>query len=87
MSSLWLGIVSPVNDPFQSTICLEPSRSVIGGAFRLFFDLSRWFCQDSCYKNWWLSIFIPVQQVRHNLHITEGPNTGGAANRAPIICH
>lgn len=75
ISSLWLDIITPPNAPFESTICIEPKRSVIGGAFRLFFDFGAY---DSCYCNWWASIFVPVQQVRHNLHITEtsSPNSG-----------
>ena len=82
ISSLWLGIAAPIATPFQSTICIEPKRSVIGGAFRLFFDLSGFFCDDSCYRNWWASIFVPVQQVRHNLHITE---TLAAGSGTPIV--
>ena len=75
ISSLWLGIIAPAATPFQSTICIEPKRSVIGGAFKLFFDFGAY---DSCYCNWWASIFVPVQQVRHDLNITEtiSPTSG-----------
>lgn len=75
ISSLWLNVFSSPNTPFQSTICIEPKRRVIGGAFRLFFDFGAY---NSCYCNWWASIFIPVQEVRHDLHIVEtrSPNSG-----------
>lgn len=76
ISSLWLGIASPLANQFQSSVCLRPTRTVIGGAIKLFFDLSAWIDNGSC-NNWWASIFIPIQQVRHNLHISETPNTGG----------
>ena len=79
ISSLWLDIITPVDAPFESTICIEPKRSVIGGAFRLFFDFGAY---DSCYCNWWASVFVPVQQVRHSLNIVETPSpTSGV----PII--
>lgn len=68
ISSLWLGIIAPVETPFESTICIEPKRSVIGGAVRLFFDFGAY---DPCYCNWWASIFVPIQQVRHDLNIVE----------------
>lgn len=71
ISSLWLGIIAPIDTPFESTICIKPRRTVIGGAFRLFFDFGAY---DPCYCNWWASIFVPVQQVRHDLHITETPS-------------
>lgn len=79
ISSLWLGIIASPETPFESTICIEPKRKVIGGAFRLFFDFGAY---DSCYCNWWASIFIPVQQVTHDLNITEviSPDSG-----APIV--
>lgn len=75
ISSLWLKIAAPADTPFESTICIEPKRSVIGGAIRLFFDFGAY---DSCYCNWWASIFVPVQQVRHDLNIVESssPTSG-----------
>lgn len=79
VSSLWLNIAANPSSPFSSTLCLAPQRTVIGGAFRLFFDFSSWFGADDCgCNNWWASIFIPIQQVRHNLHITEtiSPDSG-----------
>ncbi len=77
ISSFWLEIATgnPA-EPFSSKICIEPSREVIGGAVRLFFDLSS--CLEDCdclCPNWWLSIFIPIQQVRHNLHLREFPDS------------
>lgn len=79
ISSLWLKIVAPADTPFESTICIEPRRTVIGGAFRVFFDFGAY---DPCLCNWWASIFVPVQQVRHDLHITETPS---ADSGTPIV--
>ncbi len=78
ISSLWLEILAPIDTPFSSTICLAPTRTVIGGAFKLFFDFGSWFDDNCCYRNWWASIFVPVEQVRHNIHITEtiSPTSG-----------
>jgi hypothetical protein len=77
ISSLWLSIAAPIDTPFESTICIEPKRTVIGGAFKLFFDFGTY---DSCYCGWWASIFVPIQQVRHDLNIVE-TSTGGT----PIV--
>ena len=83
ISSLWLGIIAPATTPFESTICIDPKRSVIGGAFKLFFDFGAF---DSCYHNWWASIFVPVQQVRHDLNITETISpTSGTPIVPPLI--
>lgn len=71
VSSPWLQLITPIATPYQSTICIDPKRTVIGGAFKLFMDLSYWFDGNCWYNNWWASIFVPVQQVRHDLHITE----------------
>lgn len=81
ISSLWLEIAAPIATPFESTVCIRPTRSVIGGALRLFFDLSRWSGDYACY-NFWASIFIPAEQVRQTLHITEIP---GANSSTPIV--
>lgn len=84
ISSLWLGIISPVNAPFSSKICLRPQRTVIGGAIRLFFDFSSWFPCDDCWaNNWWASIFIPIQQVRHDLNMVETSTIGSGTPTVP----
>ena len=74
VSSPWLELISgSLTDPFLSNICMRPTREVIGGAVRLFFDFND-FCADSCFgSGWWLSIFVPVQQVKHTLHLEEFP--------------
>lgn len=84
VSSLWLGIISPVNSPFSSTFCIRPTRTVIGGALRLFFDFRSWLSCDDCWaNNWWASIFIPIQQVRHDLHMQEMANLGSGTPTVP----
>jgi len=72
ISSPWLQLITPIATPFQSTVCIKPNRSVIGGAVRLYFDLTSFVENCSCWNpNWWLSIFIPFEQVRHDLDITQ----------------
>lgn len=80
VSSAWLGLLRPVDDPFSSKFCIEPKRTVGGGAIKLYFDLQSWFGDCSCwYKNWWASIFIPIVHVKHNLNneelLSSGPGT------------
>ena len=75
ISSPWLSLFNGIATPYQSTLCMKPHRSVIGGAVRLFFDLSSFVENCGCWdQNWWLSIFIPFEQVRHNLDLTETPS-------------
>lgn len=81
ISSAWLGILADLARPFQSTVCLEGRRQVIGGAVRLMIDFGNFFDERpaGCWslKNWWLSIFIPVIQARHNFSLSEtGTNNG-----------
>jgi hypothetical protein len=83
VSTPWLEIISPASAPFSSTICLHPTRTVIGGAVRLFFDFRSFFSDSDCWQNWWASIFIPIQQVRHDLHIQETPNLGSGSPTVP----
>lgn len=84
ISSLWLGIISPANAPFSHTLCLRPTRRVIGGAVRLFFDFRSLFPGDDCWSNnWWASIFIPIQQVQHDLGMQETANLGSGAPTVP----
>ena len=72
ISSPWLNVSGTGSFPYQSTICIAPTRSVVGGALRLYFDLSGFLDNCGCFgSHWWASIFIPVQQVRHNLHVSE----------------
>ena len=73
ISSPWLQLSSRVAaTPYRSVVCLEPERKVIGGALRFHVELNRIFENCGCLgENWWFSVFIPIQQVRHNIHITE----------------
>ncbi len=80
ISSPWLELFSAFGQPpFSSTVCIAPTRKVIGGALRLFFDFGAWSDNCGCMQDWWATIFIPVQQVRHNLHLTEIPTPGSGA--------
>jgi len=74
ISSPWLQLVTPIATPYESTICINPKRTVIGGAFKLYMDFSYWLEGDCWYNNWWATVFVPVEQVRHSLHITEIPS-------------
>ena len=81
VSSAWLNLLAPLDTPFESTLCLKGRREVIGGAFQLRVDFGHWFNDsDECgcwWKNWWVSVFLPVVQVRHNLSLCEnGTNNG-----------
>lgn len=70
ISSPWLVLLANPS-LFQSQLCIKPSRKVLGGAIKLYFNFDHVFPDCSWLSNWWASVFIPVQQVRHSLHMTE----------------
>lgn len=74
ISSPWLELITPSATPYQSTICIDPERSVLGGAFKVFLDLSRFFEGSRLGTHWWASVFAPVQKVWHKLRIKETPS-------------
>lgn len=83
ISSPWLCLINQTTgQEFQSTVELRPRRQVIGGAFKLWVDFGA--C-DNCawYSNFWASMFVPVVNVRHDLHLKETVITPGNAPGCP----
>lgn len=81
ISSPWFTITRPDDDPFTSKYCIEPQRIAAGGALKWYMDFSFLWqdTQDCWYKNWWVSIFMPIVYVRHSLNpdelLTSGQGT------------
>ena len=74
ISAAWLQINSPT-ETFESTVRIRPRRIEAGVAFNFFARLTT-LCDLDCdwINRWWISGFIPVQWVQHNLHLEECTN-------------
>jgi hypothetical protein len=83
ISSPWLRLMRPADSPYLSYLSISPKRTVVGGALRLVFDGTAWFDGACWYHNWWATIFIPVQHVRHTLDIKESIAAGSGSSVAP----
>jgi hypothetical protein len=72
VNSLWLGLANanPAN-PFASTFCVSPQRSVLGYYAYFYFDLSDWLC------GLWFDAASSIINVRHSLNCCENGNTAG----------
>jgi hypothetical protein len=69
ISSPWVGIITPLNNPFESVITIRPERKVGGAAFNLHVDFNALMTCCDYYP--WMSIFVPVVHVKHRLRLKE----------------
>lgn len=62
VGSLWVELISPTGESYESHVCIDPQRTA-GGAYLQFYG--RWY---DCV---WLSITSALMGVSHNLHFKE----------------
>ena len=72
VSSAWVGIVSPLSNPFKSRISFFPERTTTGGTMRVLIDFGGLFPDiDTALKDMYTSLYVPITHVKHNLNLTE----------------
>ena len=88
ISSTFLGLLADrrVGNPFSSVYSIKPRRTLYGGAAKIHFDIGSWL-GDWCswFAHSWLSVFVPVVHVKHEMRPCEtlvngsgvGAYTGG----------
>jgi len=87
VNSLWFGVIAPpygdnvsasTHQFFESTFKVRPERKVVGVALQGRIDIPDiCLCGSNSLKNLWLTFFIPVVHVRHQLHMEECFNVAG----------
>ena len=87
ISSPWIGLQGSAIAPFNGQLCLCPRRTVAGAALKFDVSLSSWMEECGCkLTDLWLSVFVPVVQVKHDLRASQTiTNPGNRTGLSTIL--